>query len=192
MYYRLRDARAEAREIERRVDHDPSADAGVPTQWRTVRDLAIKALGEQTKDLEIAAWLTEALVRLEGMSGLAAGSSVIAGLAAALWDSGLHPQPDEEGIETQVAPITGLNGQGTDGTLMQPLRKCAIVPWAGRRTRQLLAIYAVGGVGDDHRRRPGASNGWRRKSCRWRTWQVRPGRPVVLGCPPCAPRCRAL
>ena len=38
LYYRLRDARAEAREIERRVDHDPSADAGVPTQWRTVRD----------------------------------------------------------------------------------------------------------------------------------------------------------
>src|SRR5271166_5924097 len=128
LYYRLRDARAEAREIERRVDHDPSADAGVPIQWRTVRDLAIKALGEQTKDLEIAAWLTEALVRLEGMSGLAAGSSVIAGLAAALWDNGLHPQPDEEGIETQVAPITGLSGQGTDGTLMQPLRKCVLFP----------------------------------------------------------------
>jgi type VI secretion system protein ImpA len=128
LYYRLRDARAEAREIERRVDHDPSADAGVPTQWRTVRDLAIKALGEQTKDLEIAAWLTEALVRLEGMSGLAAGSSVIAGLAASLWENGLHPQPDEEGIETQVAPITGLSGQGTDGTLMQPLRKCVLFP----------------------------------------------------------------
>src|ERR1700722_14314183 len=128
LYYRLRDARAEAREIERRVDHDPLADAGVPIQWRTVRDLAIKALGEQTKDLEIAAWLTEALVRLEGMPGLAAGSSVIAGLAMTLWDSGLHPQPDEEGIETQVAPITGLSGQGTDGTLMQPLRKCVLFP----------------------------------------------------------------
>jgi type VI secretion system protein ImpA len=128
LYYRLRDARADAREIERRIDHDPSADAGVPTQWRTVRDLAVKALREQTKDLEIAAWLTEALVRLDGMSGLAAGSDVIAGLASALWDSGLHPQPDEEGIETQVAPITGLNGQSADGTLMQSLRKWAMFP----------------------------------------------------------------
>lgn len=128
LYYRLRDARAEAREIERRIDHDPTADAGVPTQWRAVRDLAIKALTEQSKDLEIAAWLTEALVRLDGMKGLALGSTVIADLAASLWDSGLHPQPDEDGIETQVAPITGLNGQGNDGTLMQPLRKCVLFP----------------------------------------------------------------
>jgi type VI secretion system protein ImpA len=127
-YFRLRDARAEAREIERRSDHDPTAETGVPIQWRTVRDLAIKALSEQTKDLEIAAWLTEALVRLDGMSGLAAGSAVIADLATGLWDSGLHPQPDEDGVETQVAPVTGLNGQGNDGTLMQPLRKCVLFP----------------------------------------------------------------
>ena len=46
VYYRLRDARAEAREIERRADHDPDADATVPTQWRTVQDLAVKALTE--------------------------------------------------------------------------------------------------------------------------------------------------
>jgi type VI secretion system protein ImpA len=128
LYYRLRDARAEAREIERRVDHDPAADAGVPAQWRTVRDLAARALSEQTKDLEIAAWLTEALVRLDGISGLAAGGTVIADLVTTLWDSGLHPQPDEDGIETQVAPVTGLNGQGNDGTLMQPLRKCVLFP----------------------------------------------------------------
>jgi type VI secretion system protein ImpA len=128
LYYRLRDARAEAREIERRIDHDPSADAGVPIQWRTVRDLSVKALSEQTKDLEIAAWLTEALVRLDGMPGLAAGSTVIADLASQLWDHGLHPQPDEDGVETQVAPVTGLNGQGNDGTLMQPLRKCILFP----------------------------------------------------------------
>ena len=128
VYYRLRDARAEAREIERRVDHDPAADAGVPVQWRTVRDLATRALGEHTKDLEIAAWLTEALVRLDGLAGLAAGSRVIAELVSELWDSGLHPQPDEDGIETRVAPITGLNGQGADGTLMQPLRKSVLFP----------------------------------------------------------------
>jgi type VI secretion system protein ImpA len=128
VYYRLRDARAEAREIERRSDHDPTADAGVPIQWRTVRELAIRALSEQTKDLEIAAWLTEALVRLDGMAGLAAGSRVIADLVSGLWELGLHPQPDEDGIETQVAPVTGLNGQGNDGTLMQPLRKSVLFP----------------------------------------------------------------
>ncbi len=128
LYYRLRDARAEAREIERRVDNDPAADSGVPTQWRTVRDLATKALSEHTKDLEIAAWLTEAFVRLDGLPGLAAGSRLIAALASGLWDSGLHPLPDEDGMETRTAPITGLNGQGADGTLMQPLRKTVLFP----------------------------------------------------------------
>jgi len=128
LYYRLRDARAEAREIERRADHDPDADATVPAQWRTVQNLAVKALTEQTKDLEIAVWLTEALVRLEGIGGLATGSTVIGDLVAALWDSNLHPLPDEDGIVTRVAPITGLNGEGNDGTLMQPLRKCKLFP----------------------------------------------------------------
>lgn len=128
LYYRLRDARAEAREVERRVDHDPTADSGVPVQWRTVRDLATRALSDHTKDLEIAAWLTEASVRLDGLAGLAAGSRVIAELVSDLWDLGLHPQPDEDGIETRVAPITGLNGQGADGTLMQPLRKSVLFP----------------------------------------------------------------
>jgi type VI secretion system protein ImpA len=126
LYFRLRDARAEAREIERRADHDPEADTAVPVQWRTVRDLAIKALSEHTKDLEIAAWLTEASVRLDGIAGLAAGSALIADLVSSFWDSDLHPHPDEDGMVTRVAPVTGLNGQGNDGTLMQPLRKCVL------------------------------------------------------------------
>jgi len=125
-YYRLRDARAEARELERRADHDPAAEAAPPQQWRLVRELASKALSERTKDLEIAVWLTEALVRQQGLIGIAAGARLIAELADAFWDNGLYPLPDEEGIATRVAPITGLNGQGGDGTLMQPLRKLVL------------------------------------------------------------------
>ena len=123
LYYRLRDARAEARELERRADHDPDAESGTPLQWRTVRELAVQAITQRTKDLEIAAWLTEALVRSNGVSGLAAGARLITELAETLWDQGLHPLPDEDGVATRVAPITGLNGQGGDGTLLQPLRK---------------------------------------------------------------------
>ena len=125
-YYRLRDARAEARAAERQADSDPEADAVMPPQWRQVRELSIKALSEQTKDLEIAAWLTEALVRQEGPRGLAAGAHLIAGLAGAFWDANLYPVPDEDGIATLVAPVTGLNGEGGDGTLAQPLRKLSL------------------------------------------------------------------
>ncbi|MBS0644709.1 MAG: type VI secretion system protein TssA [Proteobacteria bacterium] len=131
-YYRLRDLRSEAREIERRLDHnDPEADAtALPKLWRDVHDLAVKALTERTKDLEIAAWMTEALVRTEGLQGLATGAEVIAQLVETLWDSGLFPLPDEDGIVTRIAPITGLNGASSDGSLMQPLRKCALFPGA--------------------------------------------------------------
>ena len=103
-YFRLRDARAEAQE------------------WRTVKTLAIKILNEQAKDLEVAAWLTESLVRSNGLAGLAAGAEIIGGLAERYWDV-LYPMPDEDGIVTRVAPVTGLNGEGGDGTLSQPLFK---------------------------------------------------------------------
>lgn len=121
-YYRLRDARAEARAAERAADANPGEDSVVPPQWRTVRDLSLQALTGKTKDLEIAAWLTEALVRSDGLIGLSAGAHVIAGLAT-FWDDNLYPMPDEDGIATRVAPIGGLNGEGGGGTLFQPLRK---------------------------------------------------------------------
>lgn len=121
LYFRLRDARAEARDAERRADGDGSVE-GVATLWRPVATLAIEALKTSTKDLEVATWLTEALVRTAGLAGLAAGASIIAGLVEQHWD-GLYPMPDESGLETRVAAVAGLSGQGADGTLMQPLRK---------------------------------------------------------------------
>lgn len=123
LYFRMRDARSEARAAERAADANPGEDAVPPPQWRQVRDLAITALTTKTKDLEIAAWLTESMVRSDGLRGLAAGAHLIGGLADALWDNNLFPMPDEDGIETRVAPVSGLNGEGGGGTLTQPLRK---------------------------------------------------------------------
>jgi type VI secretion system protein ImpA len=121
-YFRLRDARAEARAAERAADANPGSDVGIPEGWRNVRSLSIKILSEQAKDLEAAAWLTESLVRTEGFPGLAIGAALINGLAERYWDN-LFPVPDEDGIETRVSPVTGLNGEGADGTLIQPLLK---------------------------------------------------------------------
>jgi type VI secretion system protein ImpA len=120
-YFRLRDARAEARAAERAAETAADSDAGAQ-EWRTVKTLAIKILNEQAKDLEVAAWLTESLVRSNGLAGLAAGAEIIGGLAERYWDV-LYPMPDEDGIVTRVAPVTGLNGEGGDGTLSQPLFK---------------------------------------------------------------------
>jgi type VI secretion system protein ImpA len=85
-----------------------------------VRELATKTLAETAKDLEIAAWLTEALVRSHGLAGLSAGAQAMAGLAEQYWD-GVFPLPDDYGMETRVSPVTGLNGRDGNGSLIQPL-----------------------------------------------------------------------
>lgn len=139
IYFRLRDARAEARDAEREAEAVGGEEDGAPgerrtgrelaaealARWRTVQDLAGMALAGSSKDLEVAAWLTEALVRNAGLRGLAAGASVIAGLAERFWDD-LYPRPDEDGMETRLAPVTGLSGRDRDGTLMQPLRRTTL------------------------------------------------------------------
>jgi type VI secretion system protein ImpA len=121
-YNRLRDARSEARDAERGQDAGGDEARDATPLWRGVRELALKTLTESTKDLEVAAWLTEALVRSHGMAGLAAGAKLMHGLAEQYWD-GLFPLPDDYGMETRVAPVTGLNGRDGNGSLIQPLYK---------------------------------------------------------------------
>jgi type VI secretion system protein ImpA len=124
IYYRLRDARSDARAAERAADADAKLEPDVAQHWRTVLQLSQSAL-TRTHDLEIAAWLTEALVRETGLPGLTDGATLIGGYASRYWDTML-PLPDEDGIEARLAPLAGLNGVGGDGTLIQPLRKLAL------------------------------------------------------------------
>jgi len=122
-YFRLRDARSEAREAERRAESmGDDAEGGVPQAWRTVYSIGTQAIAERSKDLEVAAWITEAMLRQHGLPGLAAGALLIQGLAERYWD-GLYPLPDEDGIATRVSPVTGLSGADADGTLMAALRR---------------------------------------------------------------------
>jgi type VI secretion system protein ImpA len=146
-YFRLRDARAEARAAERAMEAD-DATAASPPQWRIVRDLGIEVISGSSKDLEIAAWVTEALLRCDGLVGFIAGVRLMNGLVEAYWDD-LFPRPDEEGIATRVGPIAGLNGQSGEGTLSQPLRRlplfarpdgAAIQLWQFEQSSELATI----------------------------------------------------
>ncbi|HTZ72074.1 MAG TPA: type VI secretion system protein TssA [Acetobacteraceae bacterium] len=125
-YRAMRTARGAARAAERAADADPTAEQTPPPEWRTVRQLALKLLGETCKDLEVAAWLAEALVRTEGLSGLTASAQIIGGLTRQFWDQGLLPPLDSDGVAGKVSPVEGLSGTGGDGTLMQPLRKTVL------------------------------------------------------------------
>jgi type VI secretion system protein ImpA len=118
----IRDARNEARRIERRADEEGEDVGPAMGQWQTVYELGQQALTEWTKDLEIAAYMIEALVRLEGFGGVARGFRIARELVVNFWDH-LYPLPDEEGLATRVLPLTWLNGADGDGVLLGPLHR---------------------------------------------------------------------
>jgi len=154
LYYRLRDAISGARDEDRARDSQEDAEGAVSEGWRLVRRLAVEALTGRTRDFEVAAMLTEALVRLEGLRGLAAGARLLAGLLDQHWEAG-HPLPDEDGLDGRSYPLTGLDGGDRDGTVMQPLRRVTLFerPGGGRLTlHQYDAAAETAGIADEERR----------------------------------------
>lgn len=123
-YYTIKDTRNSARAAERSAMFDDS-DVDLITPWKTVISTGARILTSGSKDLEVAAWYTEGLIRIYGIPGLRDGIKLTRRLIETHWE-GLFPEPDEDGLETKVAPLTGLNGDGGDGTLLTPIRNAAI------------------------------------------------------------------
>ncbi len=143
-YQTIRDARNAARNAERKNifdDNNPEAN----DLWRKIILLAPKILTENAKDLEIASMYSEALIRIHGFQGLKGGFELIHGLIEQYWD-GLYPLPDEDGIETRVASLAGLNGEGAEGVLIPPIRNSYITqgsdpaPFSLGRYQQALEV----------------------------------------------------
>jgi type VI secretion system protein ImpA len=75
--------------------------------WERVRALTEKVLAEQSKDLWVAAWLTESLIYLEQVAGLTQGLNLIDRLLTIFWDS-LYPQLEDDNPELRIAPLSWL------------------------------------------------------------------------------------
>jgi type VI secretion system protein ImpA len=121
-YYAIKDARNAARTTERQALVDTDAP---PPDWKPVLQHGLKALGEKSKDLEITAYVIEALARLHGFAGLRDGFRLAREFVEQFWDK-LYPLPDEEGLETRVAALAGLNGDDAEGTLINPIARIPI------------------------------------------------------------------
>ncbi|HWK67660.1 MAG TPA: type VI secretion system protein TssA [Rhizobiaceae bacterium] len=119
LYYRVKDARNAARAAERSA---VEIGGPMPEQWEDVIDAALEALTGHAKDLEIAAWMTEGLVRRDGFAGLRDGLKTIKGIVVTFWDQCFPVIDEEDGIEGKVSAISGLSGSGAVGTLIQPIR----------------------------------------------------------------------
>jgi type VI secretion system protein ImpA len=75
--------------------------------FASVRKLAQEALATRTKDLQLAAWLTEAALRTEGFPGLRQGLVLCRGLIDKFWDT-LYPPLEDGDPELRAAPLDWL------------------------------------------------------------------------------------
>jgi type VI secretion system protein ImpA len=78
-----------------------------PADWSRVARLGLDALASRTKDLNIAAWVVEALVHMRGIAGLADGLGLLRTLQDTFWDT-LHPAIEAGDDEFRAAPYTFL------------------------------------------------------------------------------------
>lgn len=119
-YYTIRDGRKAASDAERRIDQGDLD--GTPPDWRLVKDRGTKVLAEKSKDLEIVAYLIEALTRLNGFAGIRDGFRVATGLLDRFWDH-LYPVPEDTDVESRFSHVLWLSGIDRAGTLIVPIAK---------------------------------------------------------------------
>ncbi len=78
--------------------------------WNQVYRLAVEALSGKTKDLQIAAWLSEALVKLRQFQGLKEALQLLCGFHEVFWDC-FYPLPDEDDLEARANLMTWVSRQ---------------------------------------------------------------------------------
>jgi type VI secretion system protein ImpA len=95
------------KEARRREEDLPSGDWASEVKradWKTVYKLSTEALGTKTKDLQIAAWLTECLLSTEGFPGLNEGLQLLKSYVETFWDT-LYPEIEDGDLELRAAPL---------------------------------------------------------------------------------------
>jgi type VI secretion system protein ImpA len=84
--------------------------------------LATEALSTKSKDLQLAAWLTEAIMFRDHVAGLREGLDLLRGFMETFWDT-LYPEIDDGDLEFRAGPL-GWVGSKLDGPLRRlPLTK---------------------------------------------------------------------
>lgn len=116
-YDRIREARRE---------DDPDLPQGQwktelrKAQWKLVESICVEALENRSKDLQIAAWLTEAWLNVYGFVGAAKGLELMHALCESFWED-LYPPVENGDLEFRMAPLAWVNEK-----LPVPIRRLPI------------------------------------------------------------------
>lgn len=99
---------------ELRKEDDPNLPQGVwqtelkTADWAGVFKLSTEALANRSKDLQLACWVLESLIMLQGVKGIVQGVQLIHQLCLAFWDA-IYPALDQDDIEFRISPFLWMN-----------------------------------------------------------------------------------
>jgi type VI secretion system protein ImpA len=124
----LRDQLEEARKEEEPNPDDPSL-PNIPRKvdWARIIEQAQDALTNSSKDLRLACYLTEALVKLHGFAGLREGLQLVHDLVEQCWDRLLPKPEEEEGMEIRALPFHWLTDPERGALFANTLRGAALI-----------------------------------------------------------------
>lgn len=118
-YSGLYDEISEARRADDTLNRGDWQEELKVADYRKVIDLAVPALTSRSKDLQIAAWLSEALTKQHGFAGLRDSMRLIAGFQDQFWDT-LHPEVDEGDMSGRANAVAWFDTQASMGILGVP------------------------------------------------------------------------
>lgn len=129
LYYKIKDYRTDARSAERKYEQTQETQTLLQAKqaWKELQQEALDVLISQSKDLEIVAWLIEAMLRNHGLAGLTVGFEIAHKLIETFWPN-LYPQSlDDDEEDSRLAALAGLNGIEGQGSLIAPMAGVNIV-----------------------------------------------------------------
>jgi type VI secretion system protein ImpA len=88
--------------------------------WGRAARLAADALANQTKDLQVCAWMAEALVKLHGFAGLRDSLRVMRGLHEEFWED-LFPEVEDGDLEWRANAVSWMERQTAAALKEAPL-----------------------------------------------------------------------
>jgi type VI secretion system protein ImpA len=118
IYDQIKEARREEEESEQGEWKHEIKKADYPLEVK----LASEAIAGKSKDLQIAAWLTEGLLRTEGFAGLKQGLELLRGLVGTFWES-LYPPLEDGDAELRAAPLEWVGSSLVIPLQMAPLNQ---------------------------------------------------------------------
>jgi len=113
--------------------------------WKIERKTAdwgfvVKTVGEtlatKSKDLQLAAWLTEALLKTQGVGGLRDGLDLLKGLIEGFWDT-LYPEIEDGDAEMRAAPLDWVGGRLDRSVKDAPLTRGGYSWFAYKESRKV-------------------------------------------------------